>query len=204
MTKLIALVLALAFVLSFGGCGNVENEENGISQNPTDTTNPAPERITDSSIQDTYAPNSDQSKSVIVDDSLILVQSVDALEKPYENFLWAESWSEQGWVSGDGMSVSRKFSEVAEEIPQIIFYGDIFEIHYKDKVEFVSLSVYSHDFEMVYHNAGQEVLNDLTNGTYYLIITVKEQGEYIESDEKYEYTGYECVYKIVVADHISI
>ena len=49
MKKLITLVLALASVLSFGGCANIENNKNDI----------------------------------IVDDSLILVQSVDALEKPF-------------------------------------------------------------------------------------------------------------------------
>ncbi len=96
------------------------------------------------------------------------------------------------------------FSEVCNELPQILFYSDVFEIYYKDKVEFVSLSVYSSDFERIYRNAGQEVLNDLAQGTYYLIINVKKQGKYVESEEKYEYTGYECVYKMVVADHISI
>lgn len=204
MKKLIALVLALAFMLLFSGCGNTENEENGISKNTADSTKPTAEQSMDSSIQNTDDPNSNQTKSVIVDDSLILVQSVDTLVKPYENFLWAEKYSEQGWLIGDGTSVSRIFPEVYNEIPQIIFYGDIFDIHYKDKVEFISLSVYNSDFERVYHNAGQEVLDDLTQGTYYLIITVKEQGAYIESEEKYEYSGYECVYKIVIADHISI
>ena len=74
MKKLITLVLALASVLSFGGCANIENNKNDI----------------------------------IVDDSLILVQSVDALEKPYENFLWATAWSENGWLCADGISISHK------------------------------------------------------------------------------------------------
>ena len=95
MKKLIALVLALALMLSFGGCANIENNKNDI----------------------------------IVEDSLILVQSVDALEKPYKNFLWAENWSENGWVSGDGMSISHKLCDIDKEIPQIT-YGDDFEIHY--------------------------------------------------------------------------
>ena len=197
MKKLIALVLALAFMLSFGGCANIENNKNDISQNPIDTTNPAPERITDYSIQDTDAPNSDQTKSVIVDDSLIIVQSVDALEKPYENFLWAEKWSEKGWVSGDGMSISHKLSDIDKEIPQIT-YGDDFEIHYGEGVEFISLSVYNSDFDRIHHNVQQEVLHTLEEGTYYLAITVKVQGEYIEADEKYEYSGYECAYKFVI------
>ena len=163
MKKLIALVLALALMFSFGGCANIENNKNDI----------------------------------IVDDSLILVQSVDALEKPYENFLWAEKWSENGWVSGDGMSISHKLSDINKEIPQIT-YGDDFEIHYGEGVEFISLSVYNSDFDIIHHNVQQDVLHTLEEGTYYLAITVKVQGEYIEADEKYEYSGYECAYKLVI------
>ena len=163
MKKLITLVLALASVLSFGGCANIENNKNDI----------------------------------IVDDSLILVQSVDALEKPYENFLWAESWSEKGWVCADGMSISRKLSDIDKEIPQIT-YGDDFEIHYRKGVEFISLSVYNSDFDRIHHNVQQEVLNTLEEGTYYLAITVKVKGEYIKADKKYEYSGYECAYKLVI------
>ena len=173
MKKLTALVLALALMLSFGGCANIENNK------------------------DTDAPNSDQTKPVIVNDSLILVQSVDALEKPYENFLWAENWSENGWVSADGMSISHKLSDIAKEIPQIT-YGDDFEIHYGEGVEFISLSVYNSDFDRIHHNVQQEVLRTLEEGTYYLAITVKVQGEYFEADEKYECSGYECAYKLVI------
>ena len=114
----------------------------------------------------------------VEEDSLILVRSMDGSSKPYENFLWAEKWSEYGWISGNGTSISRNFTEIHEELPQIT-YGDDFEIYYRDGVEFLSLSVYNSAFDRIYHNAGQEGLKDLAEGTYYLVITVKSQGQYM-------------------------
>lgn len=177
MKKLMAFVLTFALMLSFSGCQPL-----------------------DSSIQEMDDSTYEQSKPVIVDDSLILVQSIDVLSKPYENFLWSEIWSEHGWLNVDGMRISYKFSDIRNEIPQIT-YCDDFEIHYKNGVEFLSLSVYNSAFARIYHNTKQEVLGDLTEGTYYLVITVKEQGKYIEAEEKYEYSGYECAYKIIIADN---
>ena len=135
--------------------------------------------------------------SVVVEDSLILVEVGDTLSKPYENFLWAETWSEHGWLSMDGTSLSRQFSEVQQEIPTIA-YGNDFEIHYKEGVTFISVSVYNDAFESVYHNETQDVLKDLAEGEYYLVITVKKQGDYVEAEEKYEYSGYECAYYMKV------
>lgn len=133
--------------------------------------------------------------------NLIQVQSGDTISKSYENFLWAEQWSEHGWMSLDGTRISLKFSEIHNEIPQIA-YGDDFEIEYKEGVELVSLSVYNSDFDIINNNAKQEELKDLAEGTYYLVVTVKEQGEYIESEEEYEYASYECAYKLVIGAEI--
>ena len=135
--------------------------------------------------------------SATVEDSLILVRSGDALTKPYENFLWAETWSEPGWLSVDGTSLSRQWAAVQQEIPQIT-YGEGFEILYRDEVTFVSVSVYTNDFESVYHNEVESVLAELAEGEYYLVITVKKQGDYVEVEDKYEYSGYECAYHMKV------
>ena len=135
-------------------------------------------------------------------DSFIVVRSADILSKPYENFLWAEEWTGYGWLSGDGTGIARKFGDIHNELPKIN-YEDDFEIHYREGVEFVSLSIYNSEFGQVYHNEKLEVLDELAEGTYYLVITVKVQGEYIEAEDKYEYSGYECAYKMVVANERS-
>ena len=172
MKKLLAMVLALTFVFFLGGCNDKNNE------NETDD------------------PDIGEGGVVTVEDSLILVQSGATQSKPYENFLWAEEWSEDGWISADGTSITDKFSEKQHEIPQIT-YGEDFEIHYKEGVKLISLSVYNSDFEILQRDAAPSALKDLTNGMYYLIITVKDQGKYIEAEQEYEYAGYECVYQIV-------
>lgn len=182
MKRTAALFIAILLLLSFVGCADTEKEKDGALPPASGTT----------------ASPHEQDEPVTVDDSLILLKSADSLTKPYENFLWAEEWTEQGWLSGDGTSVSRQFPDIQQELPQIT-YGDDFKIHYKDGVEFSSLSVYDSDFGTVFHNAEQEVLSELEEGTYYLVINVKKQGDYVESEEKYEYTGYECAYKLHVS-----
>lgn len=182
MKRTAALFIAILLLLSFVGCADTEKEKDGALPPASDTTAPAHE----------------QDEPVTVDDSLILIESAGSLTKPYENFIWAEEWDGYGWLSGDGTSISRQFLDIQQELPQII-YGDDFKIHYKDGVEFSSLSVYNSDFGIVFHNAEQNVLNDLEEGTYYLVINVKKQGEYVEAEEKYEYSGYECAYKLHIA-----
>ncbi len=181
MKKLIALLLALVFILGLVGCGDAENRENETLQPAANENN----------------LSHDQTKSVVVEDSLILVQSNDELSKPYENFLWANTWFEHGWLNADDISIYYKLSAIHNEIPQIT-YSDDFEIHYKDGVEFLSVSVYDSNFDRIHHNMQQEVIHTLEQGTYYLVIVVKVQGKYIETEEKYEYSGYECAYKLVI------
>ena len=139
-------------------------------------------------------PNSDQTKS---DDPLILVRSNDETSKPYENLLWQQQWSGRGWLSADAASISLTLSEVCNELPQIT-YGDDFEIRCGDGVEFLSVSVYSSDFDRIHHNVSADVLKDLAGGTYYLVITVKSQGKYVAAQGEYEYSGYECACKMIV------
>jgi hypothetical protein len=168
------------------------------SKPPIITTTPFTEQPSDSGILETNAPTEEPREPIVVNDSLVLVQSNNLLSKSYENFLWSKKWIEAGWISGDGMSVSHKFSVIENEIPQIT-YCDDFEIFYKEGIEFLSFSIYNSNFSRIYHNVKDDVLSDLEEGTYFLIINVKSQGEYIETEEKYEYSGYECVYKIHIA-----
>jgi len=157
--------------------------------------------IVKSFVVDNKGTQNQNDTSPVFDDALISVQSAGIFVKPYENFVWAQSWSEDGWLSADGMRVSYKFSDVDNDIPSIT-YSDNFAIHYGDGVEFLSLMVYDSAFERVPNTDNIDALNELAEGTYYLVITVKKQGDYIESDDKYEYTGYECVYKITIANNV--
>jgi hypothetical protein len=178
-----------------------QHPESNIPENDAsadEPTTPIIEQYPESDIPETEDPTEEPREPVVVNDSLILVQSGNALSKPYENFFWSKKWIEDGWINGDGMSVSHKFSVIENEIPQIT-YCDDFEIFYKEGVEFLSFSIYNSNFTRTHHNVNHAVLSDLEEGTYFLIITVKLQGRFIETEEKYEYSGYECVYKIHIA-----
>ncbi len=181
MKKLIVLLLALVFLLGLVGCGDAENRENETLQPTANENNLSHE----------------QSEPVIAEDCLIWIQSNDTLSKPYENYLRARTWIEHSWLYADDISIYYKLSAIHNEIPQIT-YSDDFEIHYKDGVEFLSVSVYDSNFDRIHHNMQQEVIHTLEQGTYYLVIVVQVQGKYIEAAGEYEYSGYECAYKLVI------
>lgn len=143
-----------------------------------------------------------QGETVDVGSSLILVRSDGVLTEPYKNFLWAMSCLGNDWVSADGMSIVDKFPEVHEEIPQITCSDD-FEIYYGDGVTFSYISVYDENFGELHHDTGESVLKNLREGTYYLVVAVQSQGRYIEPQDKYESSGYQCVYKLVVPEDMS-
>ena len=202
MKRILALVLALLLILPFCACGDTENKENETAQIPAETSKYDTALGSEASSEAADIQDPEQDETVIVKGSYILVQSGDTLEKPYKSFIWATNWVGSGWVSADGLSISDKFQDVYSEIPEINYCED-FAIHYEEGVELISLSVYNSNFQILDRNATLKRLATLADGTYYLVVTVKARGRYIEEEEKYEYAGYECVYKLVVADEAS-
>ena len=164
MKKHLAVILVLVLMLSFSGCGAVnQGERNTIS----------------------------------VYDCPILVQCNDTLVMPYVNFSWSTSFHDGEWLSADGRSISRNFPEIQNEIPQIT-YSEDFEIHCRKKVSVSRLTVYDGAFELLQSEQDQTVLSELTEGEYYLVIQVTIEGDYIRSEEKFESSGYQCVYKMTI------
>lgn len=127
---------------------------------------------------------------------LITVESNGEQVQPCPLFLWAQTWTERGWLNADGANFLEIHSEFSEEIP-VITYGDDFEIHYRDGVSFLYLSVYNANFERIHHNVEQSVLSELEDGEYYIGFVVDEQGKYIESEKDYEMKGYECILRLI-------
>ena len=131
------------------------------------------------------------------DVSLIQVHSNQVSVAPYESLLWAQSWTGEGWLAVDAVSLSRQFSQVYQEFPSVT-YGDDFEFRCREGVSVQYLSVYDANLDTVHSNASLDALKTLSPGTYYLVINVKVQGYYIPAAENYEYTGYECAYQLIV------
>lgn len=180
MKKISLIILASMIISVLVGCANGEartpqpSEENYVSDEKTEEND-------------------------LVGDKLILVRTGDILTAPYKNWIWAESYHGGDWLCADGMSVYYKFSEVHEEIPQIT-YSDDFEILYASGVSLSYLSIYDDSFAVLSSNANENDLLSLEEGEYYLVISVSEQGRYIEAENKYEHAGCECVFKLVVED----
>ena len=179
MKKLIAILLVMVFAFSLVRCVYEAEQPIGDNKEKNDENN------------------------LPFNDSLVLLESGGKMTKPYENCIWSEVWSGGGWFSSDGNRVSRRLNEIQDEIPQIT-YTDDFKIHYREDVEFRSLEVYNSALDNICRVSEENIPVYLTSGVYYLVIEVKKRGEYIKEQEKYEASGYECVYKFEILNEEEI
>ena len=195
MKKLLALTLVLC--LSLGSIFVLVSCNEGSETETTEalTTVPSTEPISESTEAATTPIN-----GIIVPGALVLLQSGNTYIRAYENSIWSDQWNEQsGWISSDGSRISVEYPSVNFYIPKIT-YSDNFEFHFKENITSAHFTVYNNKFEKINQGETKDVLKGLEDGTYYLVIEVVIQGEYVESEGKYEKSGYECVYKMTVGD----
>ena len=128
---------------------------------------------------------------------LIVVNSKEDAVEPYEKFRWSQSWTNNGWISADSFYLIGELAELSKSFPMVT-YSDDFEIRCRDKVTVTSLSVYDAKLEPISTNDTQQILNTLSPGTYYLLINVRVQGNYILEAKDHKYSGYDCAYKLIV------
>ncbi len=137
------------------------------------------------------------------DNTLISITSNGETTLPYLYWLWGSSWTGKGFVEADALQLIYTLPDIAQELP-IVSYHDDFMVQYQEGVSFSYMSIYDDSFERLYHIASYDdkdylsYLEDLPKGTYYIAIAVAERGKYIESENKYEYSGTDCVFKLVV------
>ncbi|MBQ3125797.1 MAG: hypothetical protein IJC15_01895 [Clostridia bacterium] len=117
--------------------------------------------------------------------------------QPYANFVWAETWTEQGWLSMSGNSISRQNSGIHHLFPQAVYHED-FALQYAGGVTPTAMAIYSEGGELLHRNATLSDLAELAEGAYDLVITVKVQGKYIESEDRHESAGYEYACRLTV------
>ena len=131
------------------------------------------------------------------DEPLIHVFSNEETVAPYEHFRWAQSWSNNGWISADSFYLSGELKELSQSFPTIT-YSDDFEIRCSSNVTAQDIRVYDSALESIRTNATESFLDTLSPGTYYILIHVRVQGNYVAAGKDYEYTGYDCGYKLIV------
>ena len=131
------------------------------------------------------------------DDFLVTAYSDGREVKPLEVFVWADTWTGDGWISADGARIDSCLSTTAHNIPLIPNSKD-FSFKYGTGVEFVSMTVYNGKFEKISQTDGPTPIEELESGTYYLIIEATKQGKFIISQNKYETSCYQFAYRLVI------
>jgi hypothetical protein len=120
---------------------------------------------------------------------------------PYLHWTWDSSWTETGWIAADALQLD--YMLIAQELPTVSYHED-FAMQYEEGVSFSHMLVFDVDFEPISHMTKYDeagvltYLKELPEGTYYIGIAVVKQGNYIETENKHEYSGYDCVFKLVV------
>ncbi len=183
MKKTIALFLALMCLAGAAGCGGSPGTEGGEATGVK--TVPLVEADT---------PDGNDT------DAIVLIKSAEESTEPYLCETWAEIWSEQGWLCVDRARASDDLSAIVGKLPGVD-YSDDLEIVYGSGTEAVHLDIYDDDHEPVLPELlGEESVNipTLPEGTYYVILSVRMRGEYIEPEEQFEMFGYECLFRLEV------
>lgn len=137
------------------------------------------------------------------DNTLISITSNGETILPYQYFSSCTSWTGEYWVSGDALGLASEFPDIAGELPVVSYHDDL-AMQNKEGVYYSYMQVFDDNFERLYHittHSDKDYLTclaGLPEGTYYVGIAVSKQGDYIASEGKYEYSGYDCVFKLVV------
>jgi hypothetical protein len=143
----------------------------------------------------------DQAGDTFPDQPDFTITSNGEVTIPYENPIWAEIWTEQGWVSGDSLSVFYNINAVLQELSTVTLREDI-SFSYADTISLGGLYVCrAEDLEMVLEGADRLYLTGLPEGTYYAAIRARKTGKYIASEGRHEMYGSEYVFRFVVDEY---
>ena len=132
------------------------------------------------------------------DEPMIHVFSNGETVAPYERFVSGTSWTTNGWISGSNYYFMVGELEELSKIFPSVTYSDDFEIRCSGNVTAQDIRVYDAELESVRTNANVSFLGTLAPGTYYILIRVSAQGDYIAAGNGYESSGYDCCYQLIV------
>lgn len=134
---------------------------------------------------------------------LITVISNGEAIAPYENFLGASEWTDDGWLAADGIpAFFYDISELEPKLPAAV-YGSDFAVELNTNASSYRLSIWDDTKQRIYHNVDISYIDALPRGTYYINIVVTKHGKYIESEKRYENCSIECIFKLIKNETIA-
>ena len=122
---------------------------------------------------------------------------------PYPAPRWTETWTGDGWLSADGIPIETTIAEHVEEIPTLELRGE-FSLRLETGVSRCGplLRVYDKDMNLLIRQDDEDLtpLTALQPGTYWVTLGACRNGKYISEQDKYERTGYDCVFRLVIPE----
>ena len=122
---------------------------------------------------------------------------------PYPANRWAETWTGDGWLSADGIPIEATIAEHMAEIPTLELRGE-FTLRLETGVSRCSplLRIYDKDVNLLVQQLDEDLipLTELEPGTYWVTLGACRKGKYISEQDRYEKTGYDCVFRLVIPE----
>lgn len=119
---------------------------------------------------------------------------------PYFHLLYATVWTNDGWLNADGLHMDKELIEaLSDQIPTLVMGRD-FSISMNVGL-LQGIIVYDTDFEPVTNDFyyGFTAVNWLPEGEYYCAFKISGiEGAYIPSEDAYEQSAYQCLFRLVV------
>ena len=142
--------------------------------------------------------------SVASGEALLTVSCGGETVVPYPAFLWAETWTELGWLNADAEPLEFTVQERWEEIPVLTLEGpDELSVSPGHGVQYSGrMDVYDENVDRLFRQWEEDpaVLTALGPGTYLCALRVTVTGDYIASEDRHERTGYQCLFRLVIPD----
>ena len=104
------------------------------------------------------------------------------------------------WMSVQGLSASTELSNIADELPKIV-WNEHTQFQVQEDLELSYIRIFDENFERMAHYQTVEELQTFCNeteiGLYYVAIAVNRNGRYIAEEEEYERHGSEFVFGLM-------
>ena len=110
--------------------------------------------------------------------------------------LWTEFWDGGGMLSGDGPGAEGQILEIKDELKTMsVSEGEAVSVTLRDEKDSLSsVVVYRMNGERVTQGKDCTVISELAAGKYYVILSVRTQGDYIEEAQAYEGSCHEYAF----------